>query len=75
MMDSSQLGIILFSYIYYLDNPDTDIEGANKLASESKKRKIMPRYKKSVVFDGGKENCDRQQTLCCWNTKESETFR
>ena len=26
MMDSSQLGIILFSYIYSLDNPDTDIE-------------------------------------------------
>lgn len=26
MMDSSHLGIILFSFIYCLDNPDTDIE-------------------------------------------------
>ena len=24
------------------------------MASESKKRKIMPRYKKGVAFDGGK---------------------
>ena len=31
------------------------------MSSESKKRKIMPRYKKGVAFDGGKENCGRHK--------------
>lgn len=30
------------------------IRRAKKVASESKKRKIMPRNKKGVAFDGGK---------------------
>lgn len=31
-----------------------DIWRKQKMSSESKKRKIMPRYKKGVAFDGGK---------------------
>ena len=31
------------------------------MASKAKKRKIMPRYKKGVAFDGGKENCARHK--------------
>lgn len=31
------------------------------MASEAKKRKIMPRYKKGVAFDGGKQKCGRHK--------------
>lgn len=31
------------------------------MASEDKKRKIMPRYKKGVAFDGGRQKCGRHK--------------
>ena len=33
------------------------------MSSKSKKRKIMPHYKKSVAFDGGKENRGRHKAI------------
>ena len=40
------------------------------MASETKKRKIMLRYKKGVTFDGGKLNCGRMKGVAKFSSSQ-----